>query len=236
MNEGWIKLHRKILDNPIVFKDAEHFAVWGYLLLNATHKEYPALFKGERILLMPGQLLTGRKSIASFLKIAESKVQRVLKKLESEQQIEQQKSNKNRLITIVSWDNYQANEQQTEQQVNNNRTTSEQQVNTNKNVKNNKNDKKNKYGEFKNVALTEKEYNTIAEKYGVDKLKKKIVDLDSYIESTGKKYKSHNATIQAWIRKDIEQNNCFVQSKNNGIHKTEIKKIQRVSDSWEDFV
>jgi DnaD/phage-associated family protein len=98
------------------------------------------LFKGERVTLKRGQLLTGRKSISEKLKIDENKVQRILKSLENEHQIEQQKSNKNRLITIVSWDKYQQDEQQNEQQLNNKRTTTEQQVNTNKNVKNIKND------------------------------------------------------------------------------------------------
>ena len=51
--EGYIKLHRKILDNPIVCKDAEYFAVWIYLLLNATHKEIDMVFKGKRITLKP---------------------------------------------------------------------------------------------------------------------------------------------------------------------------------------
>lgn len=138
--EGWIKLHRKTLDNPIITKDSDFLAVWIYLLLNTTHKEYDVLFKGERVTLKRGQLLTGRKSISEKLKIDENKVQRILKSLENEHQIEQQKSNKNRLITIVSWDKYQQDEQQNEQQLNNKRTTTEQQVNTNKNVKNIKND------------------------------------------------------------------------------------------------
>ena len=55
---GWIKLHRKMLDNPIVMKDADHLAVWVFLLLHATHTDYPALFKGKKIMLHPGQLLT----------------------------------------------------------------------------------------------------------------------------------------------------------------------------------
>lgn len=139
--EGWIKLHRKLLENPIITKDSDYLSVWIYLLLNTTHKEYDVLFKGKRMTLKPGQLITGRKVISKKLKVDENKVQRILKTLENEQQIEQQKSNKNRLITIVSWDKYQQDEQQIEQQVNNNCTTSEQQVNTNKNVKNIKNDK-----------------------------------------------------------------------------------------------
>lgn len=134
--DGWIKLHRKTMDNPIVCKDADHLAVWIYLLTNATHKEYPAVFAGEKIMLQPGQLITGRKTIGEKFSVHESKVQRILKKFETEQQIEQRSSNNKRLISILSWADYQSSEQQNEQQMNNQRTTDEQPVNTNKNVKN----------------------------------------------------------------------------------------------------
>lgn len=142
MADGWIKLHRKVLENPIACKDSDHLAVWAYILLSATHKEFSTLFCGRQTVLKPGQLITGRKSIANTMKIAESKVQRILKRFESEHQIEQQTSSTSRLITVISWDEYQTGEQPTEQQVNNEWTAGEQRVNTNKNVKNYKNDKK----------------------------------------------------------------------------------------------
>ena len=130
---GWIKLHRKTLKNPIVCKDADHLAVWCYLLLNATHDDLDVVFGTERITLVPGQLITGRKKIARDLAIDENKVYRILKSLKIEQQIEQQANSKGSLITIVNWESYQKAEQPTEQQVNNERTATEQQVNTNKN-------------------------------------------------------------------------------------------------------
>ena len=39
MEQGWIKLHRELLDNPVVTKDNDYLAVWIYLLLEATHSE-----------------------------------------------------------------------------------------------------------------------------------------------------------------------------------------------------
>lgn len=134
--EGWICLYRKILENPIICKDSDYFAVWCYLLLSATHDNIKAIFKGKKIILMSGQLITGRKSIAEKFNISESKVQRILKTLENEQQITQQTSSQNRLITILNWNEYQNIELQNEQRVNNERTTSEQRVNTNNNVTN----------------------------------------------------------------------------------------------------
>ena len=134
--EGWIKIHRKILENPIICKDSDYLSVWIYLLLNATHKELPVLFKGNKITLKPGQLITGRKKIANQLKISESKIFRIINEFKSEHQLEQQTSNKNSLITILNWERYQQNEQQNETQMNNNWTTTGQQLNTNKNVNN----------------------------------------------------------------------------------------------------
>lgn len=137
--DGWIKLHRKILDNPIVCKDADYLAVWIYLLLNATHCEYTTLFKGKKIILKAGQLITGRKILAEKLGISESKIYRILNAFKNEHQIEQQTSNKNSLISIQNWSEYQDFEQQNETPMNNKRTTSEQQVNTNNNVNNGNN-------------------------------------------------------------------------------------------------
>ena len=73
-------------------------------------------------------MITGRKSIGEKFNINENKIQRILKKFENQHQIEQQMSNKNRLITIKNWGQYQISDNQT--------TTTEQQVNTNKNIKN----------------------------------------------------------------------------------------------------
>ena len=143
MGVGYLKLYRKTLDNPTVMKDADHLAIWMWLLMNAKFFPTDDWFGGERITLQPGQMITGRKKISEALGVSESKVQRVLKCYESEHMIEQRTDRQGRLITIVSWDEYQANEQPSEQRVNNERTTSEQRVNTitkkkeRKNIRNN---------------------------------------------------------------------------------------------------
>jgi hypothetical protein len=142
MGVGYLKLYRKTLDNPTVMKDADHLAIWMWLLMNAKFFPTDDWFGGQRITLQPGQFITGRKKISEALGVSESKVQRVLKCYESEHMIEQRTDHQGRLITIVSWDEYQANEQSSEQRVNNDRTTSEQRVNTitrkkeRKNIKN----------------------------------------------------------------------------------------------------
>ena len=140
MNQGYIKLYRKIEENPIVCKDNEYFRVWHYLMYNASHKKHKIDFNGEGILLNPGQLITGRLALANKCNISESKAERILKRFEIEQQIEQQTCNRGRLITIVNWGKYQPDgddsEQQSGQQPNNEWTTTEQLANTNNNVNN----------------------------------------------------------------------------------------------------
>ena len=136
-NNGFIMLHRRLLDNPIVCKDADHLAVWVWLLLKAAWVESDVAFGDKRITLQPGQLPPiSRKTIASELRISESKVQRILKSFENEHQIEQHTNHQCRLISIVSWDKYQLREQPTERRANDERTTSEQRVNTIKEYKN----------------------------------------------------------------------------------------------------
>ncbi len=62
---------------------------------------------------------------------------------------------------------------------------------------------KHKYGEYKNVLLTDEEVEKLKE-YEPN-YEKWIEVLSRYIGSHGKKYKSHYITIRNWIRKDREE-------------------------------
>lgn len=130
MYRGWVKIHRKIWDNPIVTKDPDYLSVWIYLLTNATHKNHDVLWRGKRITLKPGQLITGRKRISLETKVCDSKVKRIIKDLKSDQQIDQQATSQGSLITIVNWDKYQVIDQQNDQRVTSERPTSDQRVTT----------------------------------------------------------------------------------------------------------
>jgi len=61
---------------------------------------------------------------------------------------------------------------------------------------------KHKYGEYKNVLLTDDELQKLKTEYS--DYEERIERLSSYVASTGKKYKSHYATIRNWARKDKE--------------------------------
>lgn len=134
MNTGYIKLYRKTLDNPIIMKDSDHLAIWTYLLLNATHQNMNAVFDKEKIILKPGQLITGTLSMSKELKINKDKIQRTLKEFEVDKQINQQISSKGRLITVLNWEIYQYYDNQFDKQMINKCETTDKQLITNNNV------------------------------------------------------------------------------------------------------
>jgi len=125
IHDGWIKLHRKIIDHPF-YGDPEFLSVWITLLLRATHIPINKNWNGKTITLKPGQLIASRKTLSFMTGVNQSKVYRLLKRLENEQQIEQQKSPRSTIITITNWEKYQSGEQPNEQQMNSYRTTTEQ--------------------------------------------------------------------------------------------------------------
>lgn len=138
---GWIKLHRKLADKAFYTKDSEMVHLWVHLLFCANHKGREESLGGKPFQCKPGQFTTGRKQLSKETGISESKIERILLKFEKiEQQIEQQKMSTNRLISILNWHEYQKSEQQTDQQANNDRTTSEQRVDTPKEDKELKNE------------------------------------------------------------------------------------------------
>ena len=144
MNNGWIKIHRKIRDNCI-YKDSHLLHLFIHCLLKANHKINTFLFNKQEITIERGQFVTGRLELAKELNMNSSLVYRKLKILENIGIVNIKTNNKFSIVTVLKYNTYQdvitTSEQQNEQQVNNKRTTSEQQVNTNKNNKKENNEK-----------------------------------------------------------------------------------------------
>lgn len=139
MTKGYVKLYREWFEHPVINKSNDHWMVWTYLCINATHTEIPMMFKGKMITLKPGQLITGRFAISERCRVQESKVKRILTEFETYHLIDRQRSNKNSLITILTTDAEKETDHQIDQPVTNNRPSTDQQLTTNKNVKNVKN-------------------------------------------------------------------------------------------------
>jgi len=65
---------------------------------------------------------------------------------------------------------------------------------------------KNSYGEFGNVKMTTAEFEKFVQAVGAERANALIEELSSYLASSGKRYKSHYATLLNWgRRKDKEE-------------------------------
>lgn len=134
MKNGYIKLHRKLLDSPIS-KDAEVAWLWVVLLLKAVHKDVKIMLNKKIIEIKAGQLITGRKALAEATGINQYKIYRSLRMLENTQQIAQQHFTKYTVITILKWEKYQSDTEEMHITIPNKRTTNAQQMHTYNNVK-----------------------------------------------------------------------------------------------------
>lgn len=140
------------MDNPI-YRKPEHLQLWIHLLFKANYKDNFVIYRDEKLKIKRGQFVTSRDKLSQETGIQESKIERILKYFETEQQIEQQNLHAFRLITVLNYNEHQRSEQLHEHEMNSERTASEQPVNTTN--KENKDNKENKKKENKNSLSRE---------------------------------------------------------------------------------
>jgi DNA-binding transcriptional regulator YhcF (GntR family) len=199
-NNGWIKLHRKILENP-TSSNLELLGLWSYILLNINHKPSDFYLGFQKIHLESGQGIFSQKKLSEKFKVSLSKIHRMLKILESEKQIEKQGESKYTVITVINWELYQNIEKENENQTETKQKTNRKQIETNnndKNIKNDKNDKK----QIQNIYISPKIQNTFEESLGVELSKSKA---NVSAEKTLK-----NKMLKMFPDKDPEEMLCYV--------------------------
>lgn len=103
--QGYIKLHRKILDNG-VFEDAELLKVFVWCILKANTTSN--MVYGRKVDI--GQFITGRITASEELRIKPSTIYKRLQKLKRQGYIELSSTTKNTLITVVNYRSYQLDE------------------------------------------------------------------------------------------------------------------------------
>jgi len=214
--QGWIKLHRSVTDS-FVFQNPDRLKFWIWCLCKASHKERKHSVGLKEVSIKEGQFVFGRKKASMELNMEESKVYRLIKTFEKREKIEVKSNNKFSVVTIANWSFYQDGEQQSEQQSNNKLTTNEQQSNTNKNVKNIENVKKEQkhtcvyeYWQLKAPHKHRELSDSIAKE--LNKLKSNDVDLvkesiDRYVKAYNDKDYFYN---QKWVLNNfLKQGNGY---------------------------
>lgn len=106
--KGFALLHRKIMDVPF-YKDAEAAHLWVHLILKAKHAPEVVLTDLGEKLINRGQLLSGRKSLASETGLKPDRVQYLLRKFQKLGMVDWVSHGKFSVFTIVKYDDYQSN-------------------------------------------------------------------------------------------------------------------------------
>lgn len=141
-DQSWIKLYRKALESGWL-QNPKLWTFWSYLLLKASHKKYKQIVGYQTVELEPGQLIFGRKKASKELKISEQTIRTCLNYLSQCQNITIKSTSKFSIVNICNWETYQGgNNGKLTINPTSDQPASNQQVTTNKNVKNIKNVKK----------------------------------------------------------------------------------------------
>lgn len=121
MDNGWIKIHRKLLEwEWYTYSEMVHLFI--HLIVSANHKDK----RWQGVDVKRGQIITSRKKLSVETGISEQTVRTCLERLQNSNEITIQPTNKYSIITICSYECYQ------EQSNESNQRTNQQLTNKNK--------------------------------------------------------------------------------------------------------
>lgn len=151
MAQGYISLHRKLMDNPL-WSDSNYLKLWVYCLFEASHKDHELLVGNQLIQLKRGQFVKGRFALAEDMNKGVKPKQRLndktwwryLENLEKWQMLTIKSTNKFSVITIDKYDFYQSSTSVIDQQKSNVCPSNDQQMSTNNNGNNGNKNKRHK--------------------------------------------------------------------------------------------
>lgn len=106
MIEGWIKIHRKLIDWEWL-DCPEMVGLWVNLLLRANYEDK----KWHGQVIKRGQILTSRSELAEMCGLSVQTLRTCLERLKSTNEITSETTNQGTLITVVKYDCYQGGDE-----------------------------------------------------------------------------------------------------------------------------
>ena len=110
----WISVFRKLQEKSF-YKRSEFFHLWVHLILKVNCESKEIVFNNQPFRIERGQTVTSRRVLSQETGIEESKIHRILKYFEDEQQLKQRGLFSGRLITILNYNEYQNTKRKSEQ-------------------------------------------------------------------------------------------------------------------------
>ena len=200
---GWIKFHRQIQESDI-WKNKEPFdkrSAWVDLIMMANHEDKEIFIKGKSITVRRGQRVTSMYKLADRWHWSRGKVLRYITYLERNNMITRESNSNDTIITIVNYNIYQ--DVHTTNDTTNDTTcgtTNDTTSGTQTRRKEDKEVKKNIYGEFRHVKLSEEDLQKLHDEYGEQMTNDCIKYLDEYIEmKPSYKRNNHYLCIRKWV-------------------------------------
>lgn len=233
---GWIRLHRQIIDHGMWDSRGEpfdHRSAWIDLLLSANYADKKIWIDGKMVTVECGQVITSVRKLAERWHWGVNRVRKYLKTLESENMVCKTSTQKYTLINIVNYQYYQgfADIENTQTDTLMDTQTDTEQIHrriTNNNINKYNKEKKSIYGDYQHVKLTDSEIDNLKTEYGEQMTNDCITYLDEYIEMKGYKAKNHYLCIRKWVVSAVKEKS------NKKTVKNDTWNIN--SDGYDDFI
>lgn len=197
--EGWVRLHRKLIKSD-VFENEKLLKVFIWCLLKASRFGNEIVVGANKINLLPGQFVTGRRKAAIELCMKESTANNYLKRLEAMQMIELNCNSRFTTVTVVNYKLYQGDSKKVDRKL----TEVEQKVDTNNKEKKEKNNNiyaqqveqlwslyPNKKGKAQAITKLPK----LIEEYGYEAIENCVLVYANECKGKDAKYIKHGSTF-----------------------------------------
>lgn len=103
---GWFRVERRVFYEDLMQQGTNYVFLWLRLLSMANLEETNIAFRGQRIVIKPGEILTSKYELSSP-GLPKSTVHRILAYLENSDRIRTKRGPRGTIITICNWDRYQ---------------------------------------------------------------------------------------------------------------------------------
>lgn len=218
--EGWIKLHRQLLDSTI-FQNERLLKLWIWILMRASHEGKKVRLGLKEYTLSAGEFVFGYETAKEELNMPVTTLHRFMDILKREKRIGIKVENKKTIVTIENWGFFQCGGNQSGKSMENQWKDNGKSMETNKNVKNYKNinnnthihahsEEKFQYADY--VWLTTDQYNELEARFGKVDADRLIAILDNHKRGSKKEYADDYRAIFSWCVDRLQKN------KNDGVY------------------
>lgn len=226
MQNGWISVYRS-LQNHWIWDDKPYSKgqAWITMLMMANHEDKKLMYDGNIIFVKRGSFITSILKLSQKFGWDRKKTTRFIDALEMEKSVITNRTTHGTTVTIVNYEKYQSfgtrvdtdnvsiegqpkdinNNVNNENNIINNINSETKQINKKSSTKKSE-ATRHKYGEYNNVLLSDEQLQKLQSEFPFD-WETRINNLSCYMQSSGKSYKDHLATIRVWARKNKQTGN-----------------------------